>query len=46
MRRQRGSHERLASTCTPLIFPDISASEKFMRPSSADEFTQASAFIE
>ena len=35
-----------ASTCTPRIFPAVSARAKFMRPRSAEEFTQASAFME
>ena len=34
------------STFTPFTFPAASASAKFMRSKSADEFTQMSAFIE
>src|SRR5579863_4311105 len=34
------------SDCTPRIFPLASDSAKFIRPSSADELTQVSAFIE
>ena len=39
-------HSCAESTFTPLILPPVSASAKFMRPSSADELTQVSAFME
>src|ERR1051326_93572 len=35
-----------ASTFTPRTLPEVNASAKFMRFSSADEFTQVSAFME